>query len=501
MNLAARLLARSLALVAIFAMAAQPAAAQSGVGILRDAETEALLQDMVDPLVEAAGIPRGDVDVVLTNDPSINAFVENGQRIYINAGLINAADTANEVQGVLAHELGHIVGGHAIRSYEAIGKANTIALLTTLVGIAAAVAGAGDAAMAGMALGQQAAMSSFLSFSRTQEASADAAAVHYLKCSGTSGKGVVSFFRKLQNLEFRHGYSQSDDAGFMRSHPLTGDRISHLEADLRRDPAWGNAPDVDLPDADLVARIEAPASSDDDAAPPPVEFASCPTAQTPSPAQSSDLERRFQLAKAKLYGYLAEPNDTLRAYPTTMTTAPARYARAYAYHKDARIDQALAECDALVALDPANPYFLELKGQILLESGKPDEALPPLRRAVELTGNQPLIAGTFGHALLATEDRANLDEAENVLRAAVGRDRENPFAWYQLGMVYGERGDIPRARLASAEQQIMTGRPREALQNAEAAERSLPSGSTDWLRAGDVALQARAELEREQERH
>jgi predicted Zn-dependent protease len=127
MNLAARLLARSLALVAIFAMAAQPAAAQSGVGILRDAETEALLQDMVDPLVEAAGIPRGDVDVVLTNDPSINAFVENGQRIYINAGLINAADTANEVQGVLAHELGHIVGGHAIRSYEAIGKANTIA--------------------------------------------------------------------------------------------------------------------------------------------------------------------------------------------------------------------------------------------------------------------------------------------------------------------------------------------------------------------------------------
>ena len=150
MKLATRLLAHALAFVAVIAMAAQPAAAQSGVGILRDAETEKLLQDMVDPLVEAAGIPRGDVEVVLTNDPSINAFVENGQRIYINAGLINAADTANEVQGVLAHELGHIVGGHSIRSYEAIGKANTIALLSTLVGIAAAVAGAGDAAIAGM---------------------------------------------------------------------------------------------------------------------------------------------------------------------------------------------------------------------------------------------------------------------------------------------------------------------------------------------------------------
>lgn len=502
MKLATRLLARSLMVAAALIMAAQPAAAQSGVGILRDAETEKLLQDMVDPLVEAAGLQRGDVEVVLTSDTSINAFVSNGQRIYVNAGLINEADTANEVQGVLAHELGHIVGGHSIRSYEAIGKANKIALLTTLLGVAAAVAGApGDAAMAGMALGQQAALSSFLSFSRTQEASADAASVHYLKCAGISGKGAVSFFRKLQNLEFRYGYSQSDEAGFMRTHPLTGDRISRLEADLKGDPAWGSAPDADLPDADLVAQIDAPPSSNPDVTPPLADLGSCTSPQAPAPAQASDLERRFQLAKAKLYGYLAEPRDTLRAYPPWMTTAPARYARAYAYHKDARIDQALAECDALVASDPANPYFLELKGQILLESGKPVEALVPLRQAVQLTGNEPLIAGTFGHALLATEDKANLGEAESVLRAAVGRDRENPFAWYQLGMVYGERGDIPRARLASAEQQIMTGRPREALQNAEAAERSLPSGSTDWIRAGDVALQARAELEREQERH
>jgi len=499
MKLATRLFAHALAFAALVVTAAQPAAAQS---ILRDAETEALLKDMVDPLVEAAGMPAGSVDVVLVQDPSINAFVAGGQRIYVHSGLINAADTANEVQGVLAHELGHITGGHVISGGEAYGKANKIALLTTLLGIAAAVAGAGDAAMAGMALGQQAALSSFLSFSRTQEASADAAAVHYLKCSGTSGRGVVSFFRKLQNLEFRHGYSQSDEAGFMRTHPLTGDRISHLEADLRSDPAWGNAPDADLPDADLIARIDAPLSPDD-ATPPPVEFASCttPPVSAQPQAQAGELEQRFQLAKAKLYGYLAEPKDTLRAYPTRITTAPARYARAYAYHKDARIDQALAECDALVASDPDNPYFLELKGQIMLESGKPVEALVPLRQAVQLTGNEPLIAGTFGHALLATEDKANLTEAENVLRAAVSRDRENPFAWYQLGMVYGERGDIPRARLASAEQQIMTGRPREALQNAEAAASSLPRDSTDWIRAGDVALQARAELEREQERH
>jgi predicted Zn-dependent protease len=161
-------------------------------------------------------------------------------------------------------------------------------------------------------------------------------------------------------------------------------------------------------------------------------------------------------------------------------------------------DKALHEADTLLATSPQDPFFLELKGQILLESGKPGEALQSLRRAVELTGNDPLIAGTFGHALLATEDRGNLDEAEQVLRAAVGRDRENPFAWYQLGIVYGARGDIPRAQLASAEQQIMSGQTRAALRNAESAERNLPTGSTDWIRAQDVALQARAELEREE---
>src|SRR6188768_3372181 len=242
----ARLLAQALAFVAVLGISAQPAAAQS---ILRDAETEALLRDMVNPLVEAAGLPKGAVEVVLVHDSSINAFVAGGQRIYVHSGLINAADTANEVQGVLAHELGHITGGHVISIYEGAGKATKIQLLSMLAGVAAMLAGSGDAAMAAMALGQTAAMGTFLSFSRTQEASADAASVQFLKCAGISGRGSVSFFRKLQNLEFRYGYSQSDDAGFARTHPLTGDRISRLEADLKDDPAWGG------PDADLVAEF------------------------------------------------------------------------------------------------------------------------------------------------------------------------------------------------------------------------------------------------------
>ena len=457
MKVVRSLLARSLAIAAMLCVAAQPVAAQSSPTILRDAETEALLQDMVDPLAEAAGLQPGAVEVVLVSDPSINAFVAGGQRIYIHSGLINAADTANEVQGVLAHELGHITGGHIISIYDGYGKAAKISLLSTLVGIAAALAGAGEAAMGAMALGQQAALGTFLTFTRTQESSADAAGVKYLSAAGITGKGSLSFFEKLQNQEFRYGRSQNDEATFARTHPLSGDRMARMEADYRADPAWDRPPDA-------------------------------------------GQQARFERVKAKLYGYLATPAQTLNAYPTYLNGVPARYARAYAYHKDARITQALEETDALVASDPDNPYFLELRGQILLESGRPEEALASLRRAVELSGNAPLIAATFGHALLATEDKSHLAEAERVLRAAVARDRENPFAWYQLGMVYGARGDIPRARLASAEQQVMSGQYIEALRSAQAAVAGLDEGTPDWLRAQDIALQARAELERAKDR-
>lgn len=455
MRPAVSLLAHLLAFAALLGIVAQPAAAQS---ILRDAETERLLQDLVDPLAEAAGLERGAVEVVLVHDSSINAFVAGGQRIYVHSGLINAADSANEVQGVLAHELGHITGGHIISIYDGASKATKITVLSMLVGIAAALAGAGEAAMGAMALGQQAAMGSFLSFSRTQESAADAAGADYLSKAGITGKGSIAFFKKLQNQEFRYGYSQSDEQTYGRSHPLSGDRISRLQGTYEQDPAWDRRPDP-------------------------------------------EQQARFERIKAKLYGYIAEPARTLNAYPVHMTGAPARYARAYAYHKQSKMNEALAETDALIASDPDDPYFLELKGQVLLESGKPKEAIEPLRRAVALTGNQPLIASLFAHALIATEDPSHLEEAEAVLRAAVGKDRQNPAAWYQLGVVYGARGDIPRAQLASAEQQIMSGRPREALQNAEAAERGLPAGTPDWIRAQDVALQARAELERSRNRN
>ena len=446
-------LARLAALVAACALASQPVAAQS---ILRDAETEALLHDMATPLIAASGLDPKNVDIVLVNDSSVNAFVAGGQAVYVNSGLINMADSASEVQGVIAHELGHITGGHAIGNGGA-KAAQGISLLSLLLGAAVAAAGGGEAAMGVLMAGQQAALGKYLAFSRAQEATADAAGAQYLSKAGISGRGSVSFFKKLANQEYRYGYTASEDNAFYSTHPVTGDRIATLQDAYQRDPAW--------------TRPNNPA-----------------------------LEARFARAKAKLFGYLAEPKDTFTTYPAYMTSVPARYARAYAYHKEAHLDLALAEADSLLAQAPGDPYFLELKGQILLESGKPQEALAPLRRATELSGNQPLIATTFGHALMASEDPKNFAEAERVLKVAVARDRENPFAWYQLGVVYAANGDLPRARLASAEQQVMELRMPEALASAEAAEAALPKGSADWLRAQDIAMQARAAIEHARKR-
>jgi predicted Zn-dependent protease len=446
-----RYLARLFAIFAAAMLAAQPVAAQS---ILRDAETEAFLDEISAPLVEAAGLEPENVDIVLINDPSINAFVAGGQIVYIHSGLIDAADTAEEVQGVIAHELGHITGGHILRYGEGMASASRISLLSLIAGIGAALAGAGEAAMGIMAAGQQAAMGKFLAFSRTQESSADFAGAEYLSKAGISGRGSLAFFGKLLNQEYRYGYSQSDEAGFYRTHPLSGDRISALREVYEKDAAW-----------------DRPANAHNQA--------------------------NFERVKAKLVGYIAKPSATLRDYPESDRTVPALYARAYAYHQNARVDRALDAADQLLAKDPDDPYFLELKGQVLLESGRPLEALEPLRRATALTNAEPLIASLFGHALIATEDDANFAEAERVLRAAVGRDRRNPFAWYQLGVVYAARGDTPRARLASAEQQVMSGQYGLALRSAQAAEHGLERGTPDWIRAQDIGMQARALLERQ----
>jgi predicted Zn-dependent protease len=447
----ARLLMLALALA--FA-GVQPAAAAGDGSVLRDSETELLFKQMSKPLIEAAGLDPNSVDVVLLKDDEINAFVERGQTVYLQSGLIEAADNVDQVQGVVAHELGHVVAGDAIRADSDMKHATGISLMSLVLAAAAIAAGAGDAGVGIMMAGQRAALGDMLAFTRAQEATADASAARFMSKAGINGKGLLDFFAKLQNQEYRLAVYSTDS--FDRSHPLSSERIQSLEQKLRADPAWGKPSD---------------------------------------PA----LEARFQRVKAKLLGFV-NPGQAVRKYPESDQSIPAHYARAYAYHLSGYPDKAEYEADALLAKDPHDPFFLELKGQILLEGGKPQAAIAPLREAVERSGNMPLIAAMLGHALVSTEDSKNFGEAKQVLKTAVNRDNEDPFAWYQLGIIYDREGDTARAALATAERSNLEGRPRMALNSAETAMKGIPAGTPDYLRAQDIAMVSRAELKKNKNR-
>ncbi|WP_164156635.1 M48 family metalloprotease [Sandarakinorhabdus rubra] len=440
-------MARLVALLLLLFGLAGPATAQS---ILRDAETEAFFRDISRDLVLAAGLEPKNVQFVLVGDNSINAFVTGGQNVFIHSGLIITADNVNELQGVIAHELGHIAAGHNVRFGEGAAPASKISLLS-LIGAAAAVAmGAGEAGMAILGMGQAAAMGKFLAFTRDQESRTDQAGAVFLSKAGISGKGSLDFFKKLQNQEFRLAIPQNNE--YVRTHPLSGTRIANLTAVYEKDPAW-NAP--------IDPRLQA----------------------------------RFERIKGKLVGYVEEPRVVLQKYPERLSTPAALYARAYAWHRSGYPDQAMAEAARLVATAPDDPYFLELEGQILLESGKVDDAIPVLRKAVARAPTEPMILTLLGHALVTSETPQLQAEAEPLLRRSVSLDRENPFTWYQLGVIYDRRGDKPRAALAAAERFSLEGNTMGAMMNARAARDGLPAGTPDYIRADDIMLVAGDALE------
>jgi len=450
-------LARLLMLALIlFSVSWQPAAAQdASLSVLRDSETEQLFKDASRPLIQAADLDPNNVDIVLLNNSEINAFVATGQAVYIHSGLILAADDVGQLQGVIAHELGHVAGGHSIRLQQGANAATGLTIATMVLGVLAMAAGAGEAAMGIIAAGQQAAMNQFLAFSRTQESSADQAGAKYLSKAGISGRGLLKFFSKLQNQEYRLAVYSQDSYG--RTHPLSRERIQSLQQEFQNDAAWSKPVDP-------------------------------------------ELEARFERVKAKLLGFI-DPRQATIKYPESDQSVPAHYARAYAYHVGGYPDKALSEADDLLAVNPHDPYFLELKGQVLLESGKPAEALPVLREATVRSGNAPLIASMLGHALVATENPENFKEAKTVLKTAVARDNQNPFAWYQLGIIYDREGDQPRAALATAERNSLEDNPKMALASAQMAMKGIPQGSPDWLRAQDIAMVSKAELAKKDKRY
>jgi len=428
----------AVAAISAFAlMAAQTASAQS---LIRDAEIEDTLRVYTNPLLDAAGLRREDVRLYIVNEDSVNAFVSGGQNIFMNTGLIMRAETPNEIIGVLAHETGHISGGHLSRSREAMGQAMGPMLISIGLGILAIAAGAPDAGAALIAGSQGFAMANFVRFTQVQESAADQAGAAFLEQSGQSGRGLISFFdSQIRPYEWQVRRAPP----WMVTHPYTSDRVEALRQRVDRSPH-----------RDAV--------------------------------DTEDNLRRFRFMQAKLIGFIRSEGQVLARYPRSDTSQPARYARAIAYYRQAKLDEARAELDVLIAEDPQNPYFQELMGQILFENGRAEESIPYHRRSLEFAPGQPLLQVNLARALIAAHGRAGSDEAIRLLQAAVRKEPDNGFAWREMASARFQRGEESLAELASAEASFTVGDYTSALNFAERARRSLPRNSVDYRRADDI---------------
>jgi len=427
----------------------QPAAAQANrVSFIRDAEIEDTIRRLADPIFAVAGLDASVVRVHVVNDRALNAFVAGGQRIFIHTGLLLAADTPNQIVGVIAHETGHIVGGHLARTQDALQGATAPMIAALLLGVAAAAAGAPEAAAGILAGGAQASQRLFLSYSRVQESAADQAALAFLQQTGQSPKGMMQFFEKFVGQEALLTTNQDP---YVRSHPLPRERIETM----RR--AVDGSPVADRKDSD-------------------------------------EAIVRHARMQAKLHGFLDPPERTLRSFPASDRGVPARYARAVAYHRMNATQQALAEIDSLIAEAPEDPYYHELKGQILFEGGQIAASVPPYERALRLAPNQPLIRMGLAQSQLATEQAEWLAPATATLERTVRDDPDNAQAWHWLSIAYARADREGEAALAAAERFMVVGDWRYARLQADRSLRLVKSGSPEYLRAQDIKQSAEYRL-------
>ncbi|MEM9990015.1 MAG: M48 family metalloprotease, partial [Pseudomonadota bacterium] len=344
-----------------------------GISLLRDAEIEQFLRDYSDPVLVAAGLDPAAVDIYLVGDPSLNAFVANGLKMFYHTGLITEADTPNQILGVIAHETGHLAGGHQQRGAAARAQASRPMMLSLVLGAAAIAAGSPEAGMSILGLGQTVSVAEALAYNRGQEAAADQAAITYLETIGASGEGLVEFFEKLSNRQLLR--SRRPDPYF-QTHPLPLQRMNNLRERV------ANQKNVTHRDTE------------------------------------EDIFR-LRMIQAKIHGFMQDSYTTLRQYPLSDQSPPARYARAVAYYRGSELEKALREVDRLIEEDQDNPYFQELKGQMLFEHGKVWESVGPHRKSTELAPQYALLKINLARALIALESQAELEEAISILRLAL----------------------------------------------------------------------------------
>jgi predicted Zn-dependent protease len=434
---------------ALVLASAPPVAAQQNKGppILRDTESEALLREYTRPILRAAGLEKQNIQMVIINDSSFNAFVADGHRIFVNYGAIMQSETPNQLIGVLAHETGHLAGGHLSKLRQQLANAQTMMIIASLLGAGALVAGASgggsglaNAGAAALAGPQEMVRRSLLSYQRQQEENADRAGVKFLTATGQSPKGMYETFKRFTNESL---FAARGADPYLQSHPMPADRVAALEEFAHSSPYWDKKDD-------------------------------------PS------LQTRHDMVRAKIAAFMERPDTVNRRYPISDTSMPARYAHAISTYLHGDLRSALVQIDALIQQQPNNPYFYELRGQALLEGGRAAEAIAPLRKAVTISGGAPLIEMLLGQALVATDNKAYTDEAITILRTAVARETEAPLGYTQLAMAYGKKGDYAEADLASAQAAFLRGDNKTARELASRAKTRFAIGSPGWVKADDI---------------
>ncbi len=434
----AGLVAAVLVAALTFFSAATPVSAQ-GLPLIRDTEIENLLNDYARPIFKAAGLGEGRVAVRIVRSDIFNAFVLDGRNVFIHTGALMQAETPNQIIGVIAHEAGHIAGGHLAALRSRIARDQTRALLIRMLGLGVAIAtGAGEAVFAGDEL----IMRSLLAERRSQEAAADQAGLRYLNATGQSGRGMLETFERFAQQEY---ISDTYKDPFVRSHPVATDRLARLRELVQSSPYY-NVKD------------------------PP------------------QLQLRHDMMRAKLAGYLERPQVVFNRYPRSDTSLPARYARAIATFMQggqSALPAALEQVDALIRERPDNPYFHELKADFLTRSGKSREAIAPLRQALRLSKGASLIRVQLASALLATNDPKVVSEAADLLRKSIIED-ENPRAYRSLADAYYRLGRQAEADAAIAQAYFLEGDVKQAQNFATRAQRALRQGSPTWLKMDDI---------------
>lgn len=437
-----------LALLLIFALMSDALSQRRGITLVRDAEIEALLQDYSRPLLKAAGMARRGIGIKIVNSEDFNAFV-SGNSMFIHTGLLLQAETPNEVIGVIAHEIGHFVGEHQVRLRERVADATRIAKFATLLGVGVAAAGAAsgnsDAGAAGFGIasgGSRAALRGLLRYQRDEEQTADRTALRLLRATGQSANGMLATFRRLSR-------QTSIIAGridpYMLSHPTANDRIARLRPLVNSSP-YANKRD------------------------------------------SASLKLRHDMARAKIAAYLGGSRygrallQSGKLHPTAQL-----YGRAILTYLYGSPRRAIPLIEKVLKAQPRNPYVHEMKGEILLRSNKPKEAIAPFRRAIALDKTKAgFIKVQLGHALLESGQKKNLDEAIRVLTQGVQRDPTALQGYAYLARARAQTGDSAGALLASAELAVRSGKKRQAREYAARAQRGFKRGTPRWLRAQDI---------------